>query len=402
MASVLSIARRVDHAELAEYYVETAPEGLLWAREKIYLESQLKRSRDVVAWVAAGNRTTLESIELAIQECAAMGLTMSPAQNLVYLIPRRLRERYDGESKTEYEKTVPVVVDAKPSYLGLKYIAVAYGDARDVAAEIVFVDDEFTYRGPFERVDHIPVVTADLRSQKHAVGVYAMALFRDGTARAEYLDEAQIAAVRECSRNKNGKMWTALWTEGWKKAAIRRLCKTLTATNLRMAAAYEALGRPPDAPAVSLSVVPRETAPEPVETDPELVMLEHDADPDDDLQALPGAAGDAIDSEDAEPVEPGSAESGPQSASQAPAISEVAYVAVESRHPDDSIEWWADQIDAAETLETLDSIRAAALTKRVDQGENVQTFRELYKARARIIRKRINEHGEQPAATADA
>ena len=142
---------------LSSTYRHAAGGVLQWKQEKAFFEAQIKKNWRIARAVNNRVPATIESLKLAVRECAAMGLSMSPNAQLVYFIPRKARKMKPGESKQDYE-TVPIIVTATPSYRGLAYSAMNYAGAEQIAAEVVFAADRFEYRGPIKQPEHLPTL----------------------------------------------------------------------------------------------------------------------------------------------------------------------------------------------------------------------------------------------------
>lgn len=206
----------------ARYRGALVNDTLKWAAEKQHCLSILRGS-------ATLRHAAPESLQSAMLQSASMGLTLNPVKAHCYLIPRRLRRRKDGESKTDFERDVPFMAYASPSYRGLSYLATNSGRVRFIKAEVVFKTDHFEYNGPFEKPTHRPSLAPKGRTEANAMGVYAGAKTSDGDWLCEWIDRETILRIRQMSDFPNGAMWNPqkLWTEGWKKSCIRRLYKTL-------------------------------------------------------------------------------------------------------------------------------------------------------------------------------
>ena len=205
--------------------LRAAPD-LVWAQEKAYMLQLLEREPKT-------RLCTEESLVGCILQAASMGLTLNPLRKLCYIIPRKERKRAAGESDAEYER-VPYIAYASPSYQGLIDVSVRSGLVRQVAAEIVFQTDHFRYFGPVRLPEHEATTAAAKREHKHAIGVYAGARLATGADASVYLDRDQVERIRKLSEMPNSLMWDPgkLWSEGWKKAAIRRLWKTLPSSTI--------------------------------------------------------------------------------------------------------------------------------------------------------------------------
>ncbi len=341
---------------LSSTYRHASGGVLQWKQEKAFFEAQIKKNPKIARAVHNRVPATVESLKLAVRECAAMGLSMSPNAQLVYFIPRKARKMKPGESKQDYE-SVPIIVTATPSYRGLAYSAMNYAGAEQVAAEVVFAADRFEYRGPIQEPKHVPTLDNTKRHEGLAIGVYCVVRMTGGTVRCEYTDAPTVQKIRQLSDFPNGLMWTKLWTEGWRKVPIRRICKTVMVTNSRMAAAISALN-----------------ASEGIGFD-EAPLGQADA-----QTASRGVAGlgDAMkrrvseDDELADEPEPKDAIT-----LQSP---------IESTHPPGSIEWWLAQIGGADSLQRLDDIKLAALSDKVDVSADADIFRSHYADRCKAVR----------------
>lgn len=200
------------------YANKRSDKDLKWQAEKQFALTVINRSSQL-------RQSTPESLQNAILSCATMGLSLNPIKQHVYLIPRKARRRRQGESKEEYAK-IPYLAYASPSYRGLSHLAVKSGSVLWIRSDIVFVGDIFEYYGSFQAPKYQMV--SHNRTEKNAIGVFAIAKLRScGDIMCEYIDAQTIQKIRQMSELPNSVMWTSLWTEGWKKSAIRRLYKTL-------------------------------------------------------------------------------------------------------------------------------------------------------------------------------
>jgi recombinational DNA repair protein RecT len=235
MANDLILPETMKAISLRYRHAATVDE-LKWTQEKQFFITAVGKSRDLQV-------ATQDSLVTAALQAAGMGLSFNPIRQHVYLIPRRARKRYDNETPADYEKKVPIVASAQPSYMGLSHIAVAARVAEFLRAEVVFKKDKFEYRGPIEKPKHIPTLKAEERNEAAAIGVYAICKLVSGDYLCEYLDRDTVMKIKAKSENKKSMMWDPndMWTEGWKKSAIRRLYKTIPKPDQRMEAAVQAM-----------------------------------------------------------------------------------------------------------------------------------------------------------------
>ena len=353
---------------LSSTYRHAAGGVLEWKQEKAFFEAQIKRNPKISRAVNNREPATIESLKLAVRECAAMGLSMSPNAQLVYFIPRKTRKRKQGESDADYFR-VPIIVTATPSYRGLAYSAMNYAGAAHVAAEVVFQAEldgtktgdpnvpHFIYNGPIREPKHRPTLDSKQRNENDAVGVYCVVKMQDSTFRCEYVDAPTVLKIRQLSDLPNSLMWTKLWTEGWRKVPIRRICKTVMVTSSRLAVAIESLNRV-----------------EGIGFDETPAALSDDRDASRGVAGLADAMNHrAIEHEDL-------------SQEHEPKDAITLQHPTESKHPPGTIEWWLNQIGAADSLQRLDDIKVAALTDGVDQSEDADAFRQQYSTRFKAIK----------------
>lgn len=337
-------------------YRHAAGGVLVWPQERPFFDAQIKKNWRIAKAVNNGVTATIESLRLAALECAAMGLSMSIGAQLVYFIPRKARKIQPGESKADYE-SVPILVTATPSYRGLAYIAMNYAGAQQIAAEVVYEADFFRYLGPIKEPEHVPTLDNTRRHEQAAIGVYAIVRMQDGTFRCEYVDAPTVQKIRQLSDFPNGMMWTKLWTEGWRKVPIRRICKTVMVTEPRMAAAVEAMNT---VEGIGFDEIPTT-----------------EAEARERLSTGVTGLGEAMKQKAIEHDEPTDAEPTEAITLQNPA---------ESKHPPGTIEWWCDQIHGAEDLSRMDDIKVAAITDGVDRSDDADAFRQAYMNRCKELR----------------
>ena len=210
-------------------------DNITFAQEKMHVLALIKKSRDL-------KKALPDSIYDALLQAASMGLSFNPTLAHCYLIPRRMRRRRDGESKSDYE-TVPFLAYASPSYRGLIHIPVAAGAIRFARAEVIYKDDHFKYFGPHHDVEYELKTSPDCQTEANAVGVFAAAKTIHGDPLSEYMPRDTVMKIKAMSEMKNSMMWNPekFWTEGWKKAALRRFYKTLPNAPLALNHALEVL-----------------------------------------------------------------------------------------------------------------------------------------------------------------
>lgn len=149
-----------------------------------------------------------DTIRDAVINIGAMGLSLAPTKNQVYLVPR------GG------------VCTAAVSYIGFIDVAVSTGIVEHIRADVVYETDDFTYNGPSEKCTHR--VTNPFNTEKRGakVGVYAQAKLASGDWLTEIMDMKELDAVQKASKASSGP-WKSFWSEMAKKSVLRRLFKTL-------------------------------------------------------------------------------------------------------------------------------------------------------------------------------
>lgn len=154
------------------------------------------------------------SVVEGVLQCARLGLYPGPAPvGRVHLVP--------------YGKDCNLVID----YKGLIELARRSGEISSVRAEVIY--EQEVVNGSFKEssgahpdLHHIPLRFGD---KGRAVGAYAVAFFKDGTADWEILNMTDIEKAKASSPTgkRGGGVWASHFEEMAKKTAIRRLCKRL-------------------------------------------------------------------------------------------------------------------------------------------------------------------------------
>lgn len=208
--------------EAKHRFLEISGGSLNYSEEEIFAMQMLTRN-DYVFGVA--NKSPY-SVQLAMVNVAATGLTLNPAMGYAYLVPR------DGQ----------IMLDI--SYKGLIKIATDTGSIVWARAEPVYENDQFTYLGPAA----MPQIKADpFRDRGEIIGAYCVAKTVDGDMLTEVMDRAAIEVIRDKStaytKGAAGKKgpWEDFFSEMCRKAVIKRARKTwpYTDRNGRLATAID-------------------------------------------------------------------------------------------------------------------------------------------------------------------
>lgn len=162
-----------------------------------------------------------KSVMLAAYDAAELGINLSPALSLGYLIP------YGTQCNFQV------------SYRGLIQKSYETKAVKSFFAEVVYANDKFDRQfAPKRNLFHAPAADGD-RGEK--VGAYAFIEFIDGTVDWEFMTAEQIERRRKHSKQPDSLMWTKFWEEGWRKTPIRNLWKRIPLSNPGMERLAEAV-----------------------------------------------------------------------------------------------------------------------------------------------------------------
>lgn len=154
-------------------------------------------------------KCTRETLQDAVINVAAVGLTLNPADGYAYLVP-------------EYNKTVKrTECQLRVSFRGLLKVATDTGAIAWVKAEVVKENDTFEYRG----VNQMPMHHMDpFRPDRgETIGVYCVARTNSGDFLVDTISRAEIDLIRKCAKTDN--VWRQWFDEMAKKSVIKRAAK---------------------------------------------------------------------------------------------------------------------------------------------------------------------------------
>ena len=151
---------------------------------------------------------TPSSIQNAIINTAAVGLTLNPADGYAYLVP-------------EYNKDLKLrECQLRISFKGLVKAATDTGAIQWVKAEIVKDADTFTWHG----VDKMPTHDMQPFSERgNPVGVYCVAKVSDTEYLCDVMAWPEVLKIQGCAKTQS--VWNAWPEEMAKKAIIKRAAK---------------------------------------------------------------------------------------------------------------------------------------------------------------------------------
>lgn len=168
-----------------------------------------------------------DSLLQAMANCAAVGLSLNPAEKLAYLIPRNVKDGNKYVTRVFYE----------PSYIGMIRLATNTGSIEWVQSAIVNTGDTFTLRGVSEEPQHERDPFAASEGIK---GAYCVAKTKSGDFLTTVMSYDEICGIRDRSESwkayqagkaKSGGPWESDFGEQAKKTVIRRAFKTWPRTD---------------------------------------------------------------------------------------------------------------------------------------------------------------------------
>jgi len=174
-----------------------------WAIEKAYALDIIANSKS-----DALLKCTPESVARSLIDVGVLGLTLSPAMKLAYLIP--------------YKNQCTV----SPSYMGLEQIAYKTGFVEMIQTVLVYKNDHEFNVWTDEAGRHIThrEATSNRGEVTHA---YCIAWFSSGKQHIEVMDKTEILACRDAATKKNFGKTPFTWIgafkhEMYKKSVMRR------------------------------------------------------------------------------------------------------------------------------------------------------------------------------------
>lgn len=174
-----------------------------WNKESQFAIQALGNN-DYLAKAAFANQTSMQN---AIINIAAIGISLNPALKHAYLVPRKV-----GQG-------MAVCLDI--SYQGLMHIAMQAGVIEWGQAKIVYKNDEYENTG----IDSKPIHKQKTFGEKgEVVGVYCTVKTKSGDYLTEEMDIEAIRKVQNTSKAKTGP-WTTWWDEMARKTVVKRAYK---------------------------------------------------------------------------------------------------------------------------------------------------------------------------------
>lgn len=227
MSEAKNIAQVIEMA--GERFNKLAPSYMKYDAEKGFA-IQLLKNNDYLMQAAQQSPASLQQ---AITNVAAIGLSLNPAEKLAYLICRNVKVGDQWQNRVFLE----------PSYMGLIRLATDSGSIEWVHTACVYEKDQFEDNGAGEKPTH--KYNAFSKDRGNFVGVYCVAKTKSGDHLTTLMDCAKVESIRDRSeawkRGKKGP-WATDFEEMAKKSVIRQAFKTWPRTDeRRMAMLAEAI-----------------------------------------------------------------------------------------------------------------------------------------------------------------
>lgn len=155
------------------------------------------------------------TVQNAIINVAAVGLTLNPADGFAYLVPEYNKQA--GQNECEL----------RISFKGLMKVATDSGAIQWVKADVVKANDTFTNNG----ISELPTHQMDSFGDRgETVGVYCVAKMHTGEYMVDTMPLSEIQQIRQCA--KFDAVWAQWFDEMAKKAVIKRASKQWSKTDI--------------------------------------------------------------------------------------------------------------------------------------------------------------------------
>ena len=174
-----------------------------WAEEAEFARQAVQRNDQLQA-------CQVTTIQDAIKNVAAVGLTLNPAHGYAYLVPDSIKVG------NQWVK----VCQLRVSFKGLIKLANDSGVAKWVRADVVKENDTFTFNGAWERPTHQMNPFGD---RGESIGVYCTIKTHDGEYLTEVAPWSEVMKAREAAKTKT--VWDKWPDEMAKKFIIKRASK---------------------------------------------------------------------------------------------------------------------------------------------------------------------------------
>lgn len=187
--------------------IATTHNLVTWAEESQFAIQAIQKNEKLAQCIP-------HTVQNAVINVAAVGLTLNPALGYAYLVPESEKVKEGGR-----EQWVQCC-NLRVSFKGLLKIATDSGSILWAKAEIVKKNDLFKYRGPCELPTHEMEPFSD---RGEVVGVYCVAKTHQGDYLVDVMSAAEIAKIRGSAKQDG--VWAKWPDEMAKKAILKRASK---------------------------------------------------------------------------------------------------------------------------------------------------------------------------------
>lgn len=181
---------------------------VVWAEESQFAIQAIQKNEKL-------SQCMPHTVQNAVINVAAVGLTLNPALGYAYLVPEAEKVK-DGAGREVWVQNCSLRV----SFKGLLKIATDSGSILWAKAEIVKAKDTFKYRGPCELPQHEMDAFGD---RGETVGAYCIAKTHQGDVLVDVMSAAEIAKIRGAA--KQDAVWSKWPDEMAKKSILKRSSK---------------------------------------------------------------------------------------------------------------------------------------------------------------------------------
>ena len=201
MSQQLNLTEYVQQQE-SVFLPALTDDSVAWAKESQFAIQALYKN-DHVAKVAMANPV---SVQNAIINVAAIGITLNPAAKHAYLVPR------DG------------AIHLDISYIGLLHLAMQTGSILWGQCKLVHENDEYENQG----LDSAPLHKYKAFGNRgNVVGGFCTVKTSNGDYLTEEMSLEEIKKVQNTSKSKDSQYspWNAFWEEMARKTIVKRASK---------------------------------------------------------------------------------------------------------------------------------------------------------------------------------
>lgn len=203
-----------------------ASAGTLFSQFKEHIEQSIvgKLSYELLVNAALNSirktpdlkKCTQSSMLAALVHCAEVGLLPDTPSQHCHLIP------FWNGKKNVHEVTWLA------NWRGLVELARRSGEVKGIYADVVYRDDEFSYRrGLDPDLIHVPNLDSQAKTDDDITYFYAVVIYKDGWRDFEVMSKAQVDSIRARAQAKAGPAWTFFYAEQGRKTVTKRLSKRL-------------------------------------------------------------------------------------------------------------------------------------------------------------------------------